>query len=68
MDIIEAPVNDHRAIGLIEKLILTIKNRLTCIKQGKSATNSFHIRHVFKIIVHQQRKKNKALALRSILW
>ena len=26
IDIIEAPVNDHRAIGLVERLIQTIKN------------------------------------------
>ena len=28
IDIIEAPVNDHRAVGLVERLIQTIKNRL----------------------------------------
>ena len=27
IDIIEAPVNDHRAIGLVERLFQTIKNR-----------------------------------------
>ena len=36
IDIIEAPVNDHRAIGLVERLIQTIKNRLACIKEEKS--------------------------------
>ena len=33
IDIIEAPVNDHRAIGLVERRIQTIKNRLACIKE-----------------------------------
>ena len=27
-DIMEAPVNDHRAFGLLERLLQTIKNRL----------------------------------------
>ena len=35
IQIIEAPVNDHRAIGLVERLIQTIKNRLACIKEEK---------------------------------
>ena len=29
---IEAPIHDHRAIGLFEMLIQTIRNRLACIK------------------------------------
>ena len=29
---IEAPIHDHGAIGLVERLIQTIKNRLACIK------------------------------------
>ena len=33
IDIMEAPVNDNRAIGLVEKLIQTIKNRTACIKE-----------------------------------
>ena len=55
MDIIEAPVNDHRAIGLVERLIQTIKNRLACIKEEKSSTNAFHVKHALKIIIHQLR-------------
>ena len=35
INIIEAPVNDHRAIGLVERLIQTIKNILACIKEEK---------------------------------
>ena len=55
IDIIEAPVNDHRAIGLVERLIQTIKNRLACIKEEKSSTNAFHVKHALKIIIHQLR-------------
>ena len=55
IDIFEAPVNDHRAIGLVERLIQTMKNRLACIKEGKSSTNAFHVKLVLKIIIHQLR-------------
>ena len=55
IQIIEAPVNDHRAIGLVERLIQTIKNRLTCIKEERSAGNTFHVRHALKTIIHQLR-------------
>ena len=33
IEVIEAPVNDNRAIGLVERLIQSIKNRLACIKE-----------------------------------
>ena len=33
IELIEAPVNYHRAIGLGERLIQTIKNRLARIKE-----------------------------------
>ena len=55
IDIIEAPVNDHRAIGLVERLIQTIKNRLACIKEEKLPTRAFHVKHALKIIIHQLR-------------
>ena len=35
IQVIEAPIHDHRAIGLVERLIQTIKNRLACIKTGR---------------------------------
>ena len=60
VEIIKAPVNDHRAIGLVERLIQTIKNRLVCIKKEKSANKSFHIKHAIKIIVHLRTCKQKA--------
>ena len=53
IDIIEAPVNDHRAIGLVKRLIQTIKNRLACIREEKSAYNSFKIKHALKKIFDQ---------------
>ena len=33
IEIIEATVNSYRAIGLLEELNQTIKNRLACIKE-----------------------------------
>ena len=56
IDIIEAPVNDHRAIGLVERPLQTIKNRLACIKEEKSSANAFHVKHELKIIIHQQQR------------
>ena len=55
IDIIEAPVNDHRAIELVERLIQTIKNRLACIKEEKLPTRDFRVKHALKIIIHQLR-------------
>ena len=55
IEIIEAHVNDHRAIGLVERLIQTIKNRLACIKQEKPANSSFNTKHAQKIIIHKLR-------------
>ena len=55
-EIIEAPVNDHRAIGLVERLIQTNTNILACIKEKKkSSTNAFQVKHALKIIIHQSR-------------
>ena len=55
IDIIEAPINDHRAIGLVDGLIQTIKSRLAFIKEEKSTTNAFHVKYALKIIFHQLR-------------
>ena len=55
IDIIETPVNDHRAIGLVERLIQTIKNRLACIKEENWSTNAIYVKHALKIIIHQSR-------------
>ena len=55
IDIIEAPVIDHRAIGLVERLFQTVKIRLACIKEEKSTNNAFHVKYALKIIIHQLR-------------
>ena len=55
IEIIEAPVNDHRAIGLVERLIQKIKNRLARIKEEILSTRAFHVKHALKIIIHQLR-------------
>ena len=55
IDIIEAPVNYHRATGMVERLIQTIKNRLACMKEEKSSTKAFHVKHALKITIHQLR-------------
>ena len=53
IDIIETPVNNHSAIGLVKMLNQTIKNRLACIKDEKSSANAFHVKYALKIIIHQ---------------
>ena len=55
IEFIEAPVNDHRAIGLVERLIQTIKSRLACIKEEKMANNALHVKHALKIVILQLR-------------
>ena len=42
-------------IGLVERLIETIKNILACFKEDKSANNSFHVKYALKIFIHQLR-------------
>ena len=53
IETVEAPVNNHWAIGLVERLKQTIMNRITCIKEEKLATNSFKIKHALRTIIHQ---------------
>ena len=53
IEVIEAPVNHHRNVGLVERLIQTIRNRLACIKEKKSANNWFNIKHALNILIHQ---------------
>ena len=40
IDILDAPVGDHRAIGLVERMIQTIKRRLSCMKAENKDTFS----------------------------
>ena len=40
INILDAPVGDHRAIGLVERMIQTIKRRLSCLKAENKDTFS----------------------------
>ena len=40
INILDAPVGDHRAIGLVERMIQTIKRRLSCMKAENKDTIS----------------------------
>ena len=51
--LIEAPTHDHRAIGLVERLIQTIKNRLACIKA--SVRNQFNVKASINSIIYKLR-------------
>ena len=54
INIITAPANDHRAIGLVERLIQTIKRLLGCMKLD-SRNNLFTIKEAIKSKVYQLR-------------
>ena len=51
IQLIEAPIHDHRAVGLVERLIQTIKNRLACIKTA--AQNCFNLKASINLIIYQ---------------
>ena len=53
--LIPAPANDHRAVGLVERLISTIKQRLACIKEANKELNSFTIKAALKSIIYPLR-------------
>ena len=53
IQLIEAPIHDHRAIDLVERLIQTIKNRLDCIKTA--ARNHFSVKASINSIIYQLR-------------
>ena len=48
IDILDAPVGDHRAIGLVERMIQTIKRPLSCMKAENKETfaTSTAIKHI----------------------
>ena len=50
-----APANDHRAIGLVERLISTIKQPLACIKEANKESTSFTIKAALKSFIYQLR-------------
>ena len=49
-----APANDHRAIGLVKRLIQTIERRLSCMKLD-NRNQSFTIKEAIKPKVYQLR-------------
>ena len=51
MQLIEPPIHDHSAIGLVERLIQTIKNRLACIKTAER--NHFNLKASINSIIYQ---------------
>ena len=53
IQLIAALIHDHRAIGLVERLIQTIKNRLACIKTA--ARNQFKLKASINSIIYQLR-------------
>ena len=53
IQLIEAPIHDHRAIGLVEKLIQTIKSRLACIRTA--ARNNFKLQASINSVIYQPR-------------
>ena len=53
IQLIEAPIHDHRTIGLVERLIQKIKNRLACIKTV--ARNQFNLKASINSFLFQLR-------------
>ena len=53
IQLIEAPIHDHRAIGLVGRLVQTIKNRLACIKTA--ARIQFNMKASINSIIYQLR-------------
>ena len=53
--LIPAPANDHRSIGLVERLISTIKPRLACINEANKEIHSNNINAALKPILYQLR-------------
>ena len=53
IQLIEAAIHDHRAIGLVERLIQTINNHLACIKTA--ARNQFNLKASINSIIYQLR-------------
>ena len=54
INILTAPANDHRAIGLVKRLIQTIKRRLSCMKLD-IRNKTFTIKEAIKSIIYQLR-------------
>ena len=56
--LIPAPATDHRAIGLVERLISTIKQRLACIKEANKELNSYTLKAALKYQIRSPLKQH----------
>ena len=61
IQVIEVPIHDHRAIGLVERLIQTIKNSLACIKTP--ARKQFNLKasinsKIYQLLICRQKTIN----------
>ena len=61
IDILDAPVGDHRAIGLVERMIQTIKRRLSCMKAENEETfaTSTSIKRIISDLCLKKQKTTK---------
>ena len=50
--LITPPANAHRANGLVDQIISTIRQRLACIKETNKETNSFKIKAALNLIIY----------------
>ena len=66
LNIITAPGNDHRVIGLVERLIQTIRRRLSCTKLD-NRNNTFTIKEAIKSIVYQLGKGKQKTTNETLL-
>ena len=59
--ILDAPVGGHRAIGLVERMIQTIKRRLSCMKAENKETfaTSFAIKQIISVFRLAKQKTTK---------
>ena len=53
ISILDTPVGDHRAIGLVERMVQTIKSRLSCMPAERK--NTFSISFAIKSIISDLR-------------
>ena len=57
INILDAPVGDHRALRIVERMIQTIKRRLSCMKAEQKET--FSTSNAIKLIISDPRLKKQ---------
>ena len=70
INIVTAPANDHIAIELLERLIQTVKHRLSCMKLA-NRTNKITIKEAIKSsvsITYMKSKDYKCKTIPSRFW